>query len=83
MLGLCGNDVFAAFLVKVSGTFDAHIVGFGSSTGKDDFLGRGPDQVGDLIAGDFRDAFSFPPIGMGTRMRISIRTNLNNNDNDK
>ena len=77
MLCLSSNNVFSTFLVEMSGTFDAQIVGFRCTTGKDDFFGRtSADEGSDLTSGLFCDALGFPTKSMCSRVGISVGPNL-------
>ena len=45
-----GDDVIALFLVHLGDTLDGKVVALGRARGKDDFLGRRADQLGDALA---------------------------------
>ena len=71
VFGFAGDDVFTTLGVKMRGTFDGEVVGFGGAAGPDDFFGITVKQIGDVFARLFNRGFGFPAIGMGTRGGIT------------
>ena len=55
-----GDDVIALFAVHLRDALDHQVVGFGGAAGEDDFLRRGADQRGDLLARRFHGFFAGP-----------------------
>ncbi len=50
----------ALLVVHLHYAFESQVVGFGSATREDDFLGIRMDQLGDLFAGGFHTLLSLP-----------------------
>ena len=80
MLSLGSDEVLFIFgtlhTVKVGGSLDTEIVGFGSTRGKYDFFGGGTDEGGYLGTCIFDDSFGFPAEGVCSGVGISVRSNL-------
>src|SRR5260221_9668032 len=67
VLNLSGDDVFGGACGVSDNTEDGVIVGFGATTGENDFLGAGTDQPGNLFAGGFDGGAGPPAPGGGGR----------------
>jgi hypothetical protein len=70
VLGHARDDVVALLAVHLGDALDREVVRLGCAAGEDDFLGRGPDQIGHLLARRFDRLFGVPAKGVIAARRI-------------
>ena len=71
VLGDLGDDMVAALAVHFGDALDGQVVALGRSRSKDDLLGSGPDQLGNLLPRRFDGLLRLPSKGVVAASRVA------------
>ena len=66
--------MLAFALVKVRAAFDGQVIGFGSTTGPDNFAGVGTNHSSHIVARILNRCLGLPAKYMGARRRVTKLT---------
>ena len=71
VLGDLGDDVVAALAIHLRNALDGQVVALGGAGGKDDLLGGGADELGDLLARRLHGLLRLPAKGVVAAGRVA------------